>query len=376
MKTTVLSQLDIQAIVVEAGVDRLMDELIVRLDEAFRSFDPQRTSVPVRDGFSYTSPRSGLLEWMPLFQTGQHILMKMVGYHPQNPDLSSLPTILSDFSLYNATTGHLEAVVDGTLLTAFRTGAASAVASRFLAKPDSRVVGLIGCGAQAVTQLHALTRVFDVQRVCFFDTDFATMDSFERRCRPFAGQAEFEISSIEEILEQSDVVSIATTIDIGAGPVFDDVPTQKHLHINAVGSDFPNKFELPVSLLKRSFVTPDVRGQAEVEGECQQLAPADVAEELYQLMQRNDSSPELEQGLTVFDSTGWVLEDYVATKLFLEHARRLGLGTEVWMGTQSTDPKSPYVFLAGNEGAAISPSLVGSAPSVAPVATAKKGGLS
>ena len=79
MKTTVLSQLDIQAIVVEAGVDRLMDELIVRLDEAFRSFDPQQTSVPVRDGFSYTSPRSGLLEWMPLLQTGEHILMKMVG---------------------------------------------------------------------------------------------------------------------------------------------------------------------------------------------------------------------------------------------------------------------------------------------------------
>ena len=181
------------------------------------------------------------------------------------------------------------------------------------------------------------------------------------------------MSSIEDVLELSDVISIATTIDIGAGPVFDDVPTQKHLHINAVGSDFPNKFELPLSLLKRSFVTPDVRGQAEVEGECQQLASSDIGEELYQLMQRGDSSPELKQGLTVFDSTGWVLEDYVVTRLFLEHARGLGLGTEVWMGTRSADPKSPYVFLAGDQAAEPSPSLAGSAPSVM---TVKKGGLS
>ena len=373
MKTTVLSQLDIQAIVVEAGVDRLMDELIVRLDEAFRSFDPQRTSVPVRDGFSYTSPRSGLLEWMPLLQTGEHILMKMVGYHPQNPDLSGLPTILSDFSLYNATTGRLEAVVDGTLLTAFRTGAASAVASRFLGSPDSRVVGLIGCGAQAVTQLHALTRIFDVQRVCFFDTDFATMDAFEQRCRQFVGDAKFEMSSIKDVLELSDVISIATTIDIGAGPVFDDVPTQGHLHINAVGSDFPNKFELPLSLLKRSFVTPDVRDQAEVEGECQQLGSTDIGEELYQLMQRSNSLSELKHRLTVFDSTGWVLEDYVVTKLFLEHAREMGLGTRVWMGTRSLDPKSPYVFLTGNEASGLNQSL---ASSNSPVAAAKEGRLS
>ena len=373
MKTTVLSQLDIQTIVVQVGVDRLMDELIARLEDAFRSFDPQQTIVPVRDGFNYSSPRSGLLEWMPLLQSGEHVLMKMVGYHPQNPDLSGLPTILSDFSLYNATTGRLEAVVDGTLLTAFRTGAASAVASRFLGSPDSRVVGLIGCGAQAVTQLHALSRVFDVQRVRFFDTDFATMDSFEQRCRQFVSDAKFKMSSIEDVLELSDVISIATTIDIGAGPVFDDMSTQEHLHINAVGSDFPNKFELPLSLLKRSFVTPDVRGQAEVEGECQQLASTDIGEELYQLLQRSDSLSELKHRLTVFDSTGWVLEDYVVTKLFLEHAREMGLGTKVWMGTRSIDPKSPYVFLAGNKAAGLNLSL---AKSNSPVATAKVGGLS
>jgi len=99
--------------------------------------------------------------------------------------------------------------------------------------------------------LHAMTRVFDIQSVRFFDTDFAAMDSFEQRCRQFVGDAKFEMSSIENVLEFSDVISIATTIDIGAGPVFDDMSTQEHLHINAVGSDFPNKFELPLSRSSR-----------------------------------------------------------------------------------------------------------------------------
>ena len=87
-----------------------------------------------------------------------------------------------------------------------------------------------------------------------------------------------------------------------------------------------------------------------------------VGEEIYQLMQRSEASPELKHRLTVFDSTGWVLEDYVVTKLFLEYARALGLGTEVWMGTQSADPKSPNVFLADNEATELNLSLAGSSP--------------
>ena len=345
MKTIILSKLDVQNVITAVGVDQLMDELISKLEKAFKDFDPQRTVVPVRDGFSYSSPQQGLVEWMPMLETGKHVMMKLVGYHPRNPELNQLPTILSDFSLYNATTGQVEAIVDGTLLTAIRTGAASAVASRVLAHPESRTVGLIGCGAQAVTQLHAISRLFDIDRVCFFDTDHNTVCSFEQRCRSFIDNASFKSSSLENVVEVADIISVATSMDIGAGPVFADQPTKEHLHINAIGSDFPEKFEVPVEMLKRSFVTPDVRAQAEIEGECQQLEASDIGDEFYEVLRRAEQHVELQKRRTVFDSTGWVLEDYVVTKLFLDHAERLGIGTRVSMGAGVEDPKSPYEFL-------------------------------
>jgi len=280
-----------------------------------------------------------------MLDTGEHVLMKLVGYHPRNPDLYQLPTILSDFSLYSATTGQLEAIVDGTLLTAMRTGAASAVASRVLASPNSRTLGLIGCGAQAVTQLHALSRRFDLERVCYFDTDQQAMLSFEQRCRTFVDDLVFEPSSLDSVVQTSDIISVATSVDVGAGPVFADQATRDHLHINAVGSDFPDKFEVPVSLLKRSFVTADVHAQANVEGECQQLQQSDIGDEFYEVMRDTGQHADLQSRSTVFDSTGWVLEDYVVAKLFLDHAQSLGIGTEVTIGTGGRDPKSPYAFL-------------------------------
>jgi len=343
MNTTILSQLDIQQIIAQVGLGRVMDELIARVEVAFEGFDPRRSIVPVRSGFEYSEPRPGLLEWMPLLESGKHVLIKTVGYHPQNPALSRIPTIISDFSLYDSTTGHLEAILDGTLLTALRTGAASAVASRVLGSPESRTIGLIGCGAQAVTQLHALSRVFDVDCVYYNDIDSQAIDSFEARCRPFT-DATLIAAGVDEVLLRSDIVTTATSIDIGAGPVFLDQKTKSHLHVNAVGSDFRDKFELPWELLKRSFVTPDVREQADAEGECQQLSPEDIGAEFYQVLRNKQSHAELQQRTTVFDSTGWVLEDYVVTQLFLEYGQRLGIGSQIAMGAASTDSRNPYAF--------------------------------
>ncbi len=130
-----------------------------------REFDPGRHVIPVRDGFDYQQPQIGLIEWMPALASGEAVTVKMVGYHPQNPLHLNVPTILSTVLWFDVTTGHLQSVMDGNLLTAIRTGAASAVASKVLARPDAEVLGLIGCGAQSVSQLHALSRVFKLRQV-------------------------------------------------------------------------------------------------------------------------------------------------------------------------------------------------------------------
>lgn len=345
-KTLILSSLDVQYIVRHCGLNRLMDELIDRLTAAVKLFDSQKTSVPVRSGFHYESPQAGLIEWMPLYNQGENVVIKVVGYHPSNPDKRDLPTIVSTVSAYDTDTGHLIAVMDGVFSTAMRTGAASAVASRYMAHPGSSVLGLIGCGTQAVTQLHALSRIIDLKSILIYDKDRRAMSSFAKRCEMLDIKAEILLCEIEKIVESSDILCTATSIDVGAGPLFSGFETKPQLHINAIGSDFPGKIEIPLDILRQSFVCPDFKAQAILEGECQQLAPEMIGADLVEVVQNSADFEYVKDQQSVFDSTGWALEDQVVMELFLEYALELGLGQKIEIENMPEDTKNPYDFLA------------------------------
>lgn len=344
MSTLLLSPIDVQEIVRRVGVDALMGELTARLGAALAEFEPEKTEIPIRTGFNYRSPHFGLIEWMPLMQRGERVLMKSVGYHPHNGAEYGLPTILSTMSLFDPSTGRLLAMADGALLTAMRTGAASAVASRVLASPDSRTLGLIGCGAQAVTQLQALHQLFDFSEVLISDTDSAATASLPARVNSFF-DAPMETVSAREAAERSDILCVATSVDVGAGPVFPDCETKPGLHVNAIGSDFPGKFEIPVELLRRSFVAADSIDQAMQEGECQQLERSEIHGTLVDLARRPNMFQDRRSKRTVFDSTGWALEDYVALELAIEYATDMGLGSRLDAEAIGADPRDPYGFL-------------------------------
>ena len=272
-------------------------------------------------------------------------MIKVVGYHPGNPDKYNLPTILSTLSAYDTATGHLLGLMDGVLLTALRTGAASAIASVLLADPASKILGLIGCGAQSVTQLHALSRNFDFEKVLIYDTDQTAMSSFQDRCLALDLELEIAYSTIEEIVTTSDILCTATSVEVGKGPLFSDMETKPSLHINAVGADFPGKVELPLGLLEKSFISPDFREQAVIEGECQQLDREKIGPDLVEVAQNHQQYIHVQKQLSVFDSTGWALEDQVVMELFLEYASSLGLGKEIEIEFMPEDAKNPYHFI-------------------------------
>ena len=344
-KTIVLTGKDVCDIVQHYGIHDVMDTLITRTMAAFSTFDPEITVIPARSGFSYDNPASGLVEWMPLHGHGGKVVIKVVGYHPNNPDKYNLPTILSTISAYDTATGHLLGLMDGVLLTALRTGAASAVASLLLADPDSRILGLIGCGAQAVTQLHALSRRFNFEKVLIYDTDDGAMSSFPERCMALDLDMVMVPSSIAEIVAAADILCTATSVDVGKGPLFADLPVKPSLHVNAVGADFPGKVELPIGLLAQSFVCPDFREQAVIEGECQQLAPDQIGPGLVEVVQNPTAFQHIQRQQSVFDSTGWALEDQVVMELFLEYASALGMGKEMEIEAMPDDAKNPYYFM-------------------------------
>ena len=195
--------------------------------------------------------------------------------------------------------------------------------------------------AQAITQLHALSRVFDVKKVLFYDVDASTRASFRNRCSFLGNEVKFIDAMLEETVSEVDLLCVATSIDIGGGPVFEDIATLPHLHINAVGSDFPGKTELPRELVARSFVSPDCRAQAIKEGECQQIDPNLIGGELHELL-RSGPDAKLQNALTIFDSTGWSLEDYTVTQVILELADQLGIGQKLDSEDATSDPKNPY----------------------------------
>ena len=345
-----LSDYDIAETIRQVGLDAYMDTLIEKLEQAFAGYHKKVYSIPARDGFRYSDPCTGLIEWMPLMQCRQSVLMKMVGYHPDNPSVYGQPTILSSLSLFDVQSGQIKALADGTLLTSLRTGAASAVASKLMADPESSILGLIGAGAQAVTQLHALSRVFPLEQVLIYDTDPAVSTSFAERVAPLQLNAiQIKSVSLDQVVNQADILCTATSVAIGAGPVFAPQTSLKpSIHINAIGSDLPGKTELPLETLKNSFVCPDFLDQAMAEGECQQLS-ADpqlgkqiIGPELHELVQNPGKFKFLQQKVTVFDSTGFALEDHVAMEHLLQQARIFGLGTPLEWETTCKDPYNPY----------------------------------
>ena len=344
-QTLILSCQDVQQIIRYYGLDHVMDTLIERLQKAMESFNPAQTVIPVRSGFHYSSPQPGLIEWMPLLDQRRQVIIKVVGYHPRNPVVSGLPTIISTVSAYDAGSGRLLGIMDGVLLTALRTGAASAVASRAMANPESATLGLIGCGTQAVTQLHALSRVFPVKKVLLYDIDPGAVQSFPDRCTSFANGLEMKSGGIADIVQESDILCTATSIEVGAGPLFRKLETKPHIHINAIGSDFPGKTELPEDLLRQSFVCPDFRDQAVLEGECQQLLPEDIGPDIVNVLQNPGKYKHIRQQRSVFDSTGWALEDHVALELFMEYAAKLDLGTLVDIESIPDVANNPYHFV-------------------------------
>lgn len=360
MNTRLLTITDLEAILLRVGLHTLLDQLIDRLRDGFMRLDESKALIPARTGIQYWNPDLGLLEWMPAALDTGKATLKVVGYHPSNPATKRLPTILSTLCVFDTSTGHLTGLMDGTFATALRTGAMSAVATVALAERRDTCLGVIGCGAQAVTQCHALSRVLPIRSIVASDRDPAAAASFARRI----GFLGLPVKTVDKtdlvpLLESADVLCTCTSEAPGKGPLFADFKNKPGLHINAVGSDFPGKFELPVDLLRRSFVCPDFRDQALVEGECQQLAPDTVSVDLSAVLR----SPELQRAkrgeLTVFDSTGHAYSDYLTGLLFAEYAEAMGLGTEVELECAPPDPKDPYSFLNKREFPELMSRLVG-----------------
>ncbi|MEV6949316.1 ornithine cyclodeaminase family protein [Streptomyces sp. NPDC051172] len=339
--TLVLTQRHVGKIVDLCGRDRFMELVIDRLHLALA--EPDHGVAPARDGFTRCPGGTGVIEWMPYHVPAGSMTLKTVSYTPTNPvSRHQLPTINGTLTRFDDETGRLVAVCDAGLLTAVRTGAASAVASRLLARPESGVLGLVGAGAQAVTQAHALSRVFPIEEILVHDAEPSHADSFAER----VGFLNLTVrrAALAELVSASDIICTATTVGVGQGPVLPAEGLRGHVHINAVGADLVGKTELPLSLLRSALVVPDHMDQARHEGECQSLTEDDIGPQLSAVCRESGDWTSYRDSMTVFDSTGYAIEDHVALDVLIELAEETGAGERLLIEHLPVDALNPYAF--------------------------------
>lgn len=352
MNTLILTHEDMSSLIASVGQHALMDALIQELEQAFKDHHKGSNAIPARSGFLFPAPEYGVLEWMPTHRIGHDVTVKTVVFHPSNPARFGIPTVMATIAKYDVPSGHLAALMDGVFPTALRTGAASAVASKYLCRKGPLTLSMIGCGFQAVTQVHALSRVLPIEKVYAYDVLPQRAKSLSERCAFL--NLDIEAADLATCEANADLICTATSAAIGDPPVINGHHLQPWCHINAIGSDMPGKLELPRAVLEQALVIPDFPEQANIEGECQRLAAHEIGPSLPELLHRKDLFPSAQNRLSVFDSTGFALEDQVVADLVYRLAIERGLGKKLQIEMLNRDPYNPYALEAASHAGALS----------------------
>jgi len=246
---------------------------------------------------------------------------------PGNP-ARGLPTVQGVAALFDATDGRLLALLDSGELTARRTGAATAVAARRLARADARTLLLCGCGRQAAAQLAALLAVLPLARLTVHDLDAERAAAFAAEAAAGHALEARRIDRLDRAARQADVVVTCTT---ARSPILGRADVAPGTFVAAVGADHPAKQEIEPELLLAARLVVDSRRQASEMGELHHAlarggaALAERAAELGEVVRGERPGRIDENEITLFDSTGLALEDAAAALVAYQAARAAGL---------------------------------------------------
>ncbi len=294
--------------------------------EGFAALSNGRATVPIRTSVPLAAGAVALT--MPATLAGApRYSVKVVSVAPGNAS-RGLPAVIGSVLLGDAMTGELLALIDGSSLTALRTGAAGGVAARALAREDATVLALYGTGAQARTQLLAAAAVRRLREARVVGRDATHVASFVAwaRTEPSLSGTSIEPRDARAALEGADLVVTATS---SPTPVFDGRGLAAGAHVTAVGSYRPTMRELDDSTLHGARVFVDQREAALAEaGELQGLGAGDVTEIGEVLAGRSPGRRERSER-TIFKSVGNAIQDLVVASRVYERARALGLGEDV-----------------------------------------------
>lgn len=283
----------------------------------------------------------GVIELMPISDK-HYYSFKFVNGHPRNP-LNNKQTVVAFGALADVATGYPVLISEMTVLTAMRTAATSALASKYLARKNVSSFGIIGTGAQSEFQVLAHHFLLGVNEIYYFDIDRDAMEKFSENLCTF-GLKLHPCSNAQSVVEQSDILTTATADKARAKIVMSDW-VRAGTHINGIGGDCPGKTELDSSLVDQCKIVVEQLAQSQKEGEIQYSGADKVYAELWELTTGKKPGRGSEQEVTLFDSVGFALEDYSILRLVYSLGEEYHVGHMLDIVPENSDPKDLYSLL-------------------------------
>jgi ornithine cyclodeaminase len=336
-QTLFLSPNDVAAIVGRQGMPSTLKGIAAYIEQDFLRWPQFDKSARLA-----CHSADGVIELMPIADD-QTFTFKYVNGHPKNT-LQGLSTVMAFGVLADVATGVPLLISELTLTTALRTAATSAMAARTLARPGSRVMALIGNGAQSEFQTLAFHHLVGIQEVRLFDTDTQATAKLVRNLHNNPDTAGLRVTvchSTADAVRGADIVTTVTADKTNATIITPEM-LAPGMHLNAVGGDCPGKTEIHADVLRAAKVFVEFEPQTRIEGDLQQM-PADFAvTELWQVLSGLQTGRDSDTQITMFDSVGFAMEDFSALRYVHDLAKSLQLGSAIPLIPALSDPKDLY----------------------------------
>ncbi len=313
-----------------------MNDAISAMKDAFASLSDGTAVAPLRTRLQIAS-RDAVSLFMPAYmnkESTEALAVKVVSLYPSNPP-RGLAYIQAAVLVFDPETGRAIALLEGSTLTAIRTGAGSGAAIDLLARRDSKVVAIFGAGPQGKTQLEAACSARNIETAFIYNPTTSKAEAFVTE---LAGQRNIPkdirvAKTPKEAIRNADIICTATGSE---QPVFEDQDVKPGTHISAVGGYTTEMQELPIETVARSRIVVDSRSTVMEEAgdivkamKAGLITDADIHAEIGEIVLGIKSGRQSDDEITFFKSVGNAVQDAVAAQVALKNAHAMKLGVEV-----------------------------------------------
>jgi ornithine cyclodeaminase len=282
--------------------------------------------------------KEGVIELMPT-SDGETYGFKYVNGHPANM-ARGFQTVTAFGVLARVENGYPVLFSEMTILTALRTAATSAVVAKRLAPQNSKVMGMIGNGAQCEFQALAFQEIVGIKTVRLYDIDPAATQKAARNLAK-SGLNVVQCKSAEDAVAGADIITTCTA-DKQCATILTDNMIGSGVHINAIGGDCPGKTELHRDILLRSDIFVEYPPQTRIEGEIQQLDDDHPVTQMWQVFTDALPGRTSAEQITLFDSVGFATEDFSALRYIRDQLSKFEHFIELDMLADPDDPRDLF----------------------------------